>query len=226
MPNTATDLVDLVAARYLRRGDAPLPARQPRWCRDGLAGRLTEISSARAPAPLTAAFGLVRDAQRQGETCAWITGATTSFYPPDAADGGVALDALAVVRVPDATAVLRAADKLARSGAFGLVVLDVPPARGVTKWEAALGRLLGLARKHDTAVVLITAKHDDAPSLGSLISLRGEARRVAAASAEPATPRAPTEGRPYCVEVHVLKDKRRAPGWAHAEPCRGPAGLR
>jgi recombination protein RecA len=227
VPDTAIVLGDLVAARYLRRGDAPLPSRRPRWCRDDLAGRLTEISSARFPAPLTAALGLVRDAQRQGETCAWVCSTETCFYPPDAAEGGVDLDALAVVRVPDATTVLRAADKLVRSGAFGLVILDVPPARGATRWEAALGRLLGLARKHDTAVVLITAKGGDVPSLGSLISLRGEARRAAAEGATSLPQRAPTEGRPYCVvEVRVLKDKRRAPGWTHAEPCRGPAGLR
>ena len=40
-------------------------------------------------------------------------------------DGGIDLDALPVVRVPDARAAGRAADHLVRSGGFGLVVIDL-----------------------------------------------------------------------------------------------------
>ena len=100
------------------------------WSFEQVAGRLVEISGVGATASLTLAFGLVLQAQRQNEPVAWITLDGSLFYPPDAAEGGVDLDALTIVRVPDlpasagqagARAVARAADQLIRSGAFGLV---------------------------------------------------------------------------------------------------------
>jgi recombination protein RecA len=161
---------------------------------------------------------LVLDAQKHGEPVAWITALSSSFFPPDVAEGGVDLEALAVVRVPEPAFVPRAADKLARSGAFGLLVLDLfSPARsrpGPGVPSPLLSRLLGLAQRHDIAVVFLTCPRAGAPSLGSLISLRGEVRR------------APSGPDRYQVEVQVLKDKRQAPGWAHTELCRGPVGLR
>jgi recombination protein RecA len=232
----------------------PAPRREElAWSRTALSGRLVEISGHGSPSPITAALGLVLDAQGQGETTAWITAEESSFFPPDAAEGGVDLDALAVIRVPALARAPRAADKLIRSGAFGLVVLDLssPQARGDVDAEIraeTLSRLLGLARRHDTAVVLLTTKRGDAPSLGSLVSLRGEARRTAAPLA-PIRRRSPEGGRgrrrqllpsptvtaegdrgggdeTYSVEIRILKDKCRAPGWTHGELCRGPVGLR
>jgi len=183
-----------------------------RWALPALAGRLVEVSGTGAAGSLTLAFGLVLDAQRRGEPVAWITPAASSFYPLDAADGGIDLEALVVIRVPDPRAGARAADRLARSGAFGLIVLDLGKAGALpTPLQA---RLLGLAQRHSTAIVCLTAKGDTAPSLGSLISLRVQARRTRS-----------SEGRFGCA-LTVLKDKRRGPTWAHAEACRGPAGLR
>ena len=114
---------------------------EPRWNREALSGRLTEISGVGAVAVLTSAIGLVLDAQIQSEPVAWITLPTTSFYPPDVADSGVDLDALAVIRVPAAYQAARTADRLARSGAFGLIVLisargpGFPP-RSRAAWSA------------------------------------------------------------------------------------------
>jgi recombination protein RecA len=201
---------------------APLlaPAAQGPWTRADLAGRLAELSAAGAPASLTLALGLVADAQREGETCAWISARESSFFPPDAAAGGVDLDALVVVRAPGAQAAARAADKLVRSGGFGLVAMDLGDGgaadRGLT--PALQGRLQGLAQKHGTALLCLTEKKAEAPSLGSLVSLRVEARRRRA-------PGPGNEGRFLC-ELRALKDKRRAPGWTQAEAVRGPAGLR
>ena len=144
------------------------------------------MSGSADAASLTAAFGLVLDAQLSGDRAAWVSLAGTSFFPPDVMDGGIDLDALPVVRVPDARAAGRAADHLVRSGGFGLVVIDlVVVAKGdfTSNARAAaipiplLTRLLGLARAHEAAVVILTKKSHDAPSLNSLISLRAETGR-------------------------------------------------
>jgi recombination protein RecA len=183
------------------------------WTLSRLSGRIVEISGQGAAAPLTVAFGLVLQAQREAEPAAWITLRASSFFPPDAAEGGVDLSALAVVRVLDARAAGRAADHLVRSGGFGLVVIDLGAAGAGRLAAPLLTRLLGLAQKHETAVLLLTEKPSDVPSSSSLVSLRAEACRT-------------RQGDVLPVEVRVLKDKRRGPGDAHIEVCRGPAGVR
>ena len=79
--------------------------------------------------------------------------------------------------------------------------------------DALQSRLVQLALKHDAVVLCLTATRPEAPSLGSLVSLRAEASR-----------RRVGEGR-YACEIHVIKDKRRGPGWRWREVWRGPAGL-
>ena len=185
-----------------------------RWSRSELGGRLTELSACGDSSALTLAFALIADAQHEGEPAAWISSAAgqSMFFPPDAARCGIDLDALPVVRAKDAQAAARAADKLVRSGAFGLVVLDLGArARIPAPLES---RLLGLAGKHDTVVLFLTDKQSEAPSLGSLVSLRAQAVRSRTA-----------EDRFTC-EARILKDKRRGPGWSHHEVRHGPAGLR
>jgi len=208
---------------------APAPASMPRWSIAGFSGRLSELSGVGAGAQLSLAFSLVREAQRRGEPVAWVTLTDGAFYPPDVAAGGVKLDALPVIFAPDPVAAARAADKLVRSGGFSAVVLDLVPAGATPEKGAASGpgkrapreippailsRLVGLAQKHDTALVLLTEKGSESPSLGGLVSLRcATARRDAGA------------GLFLCV-AEALKDKRRGPGWSHTEVRRGPVGLR
>jgi recombination protein RecA len=195
-----------------------------------LAGRLVEISGFRASANLTVAFGLVLEAQKKDEPVAWVTLSQSTFFPPDAAESGIDLARLAVVRVEDGIAACRAVVELTRSGGFGLVVLDLGPgafleklskpaprARRILKKHASLfvpfiTKLVGLAQKTSTAVVVLTEKTRESSSLNSLISLRCEARR---------NPDKPCE-----VEIDVLKDKRRGPGRRYREVCHAPAGLR
>ncbi len=183
----------------------------PAWTRRDLSGLLTELSAVGGAAALTLAFSLVLDAQKQGETVAWVTDSDSIFFPPDAAAGGVDLAALAVVRVPGVRAILKAADRLVRSGAFGLVVLDLGGDLRVPL--PVVARLAGLARKHDAAIVCLTEKGPREPSLGSMVAVRGEARR-----------RRTDDGR-YACGVEVLKDKRGIPGWTHTEICSPPEGL-
>ena len=183
----------------------------PRLTRAQLGGRLVELSGTGATAALTCAIGLVLETQEQGEPVAWIAIAGASFYPPDLADSGIDLDALVVVRAPELPAGIRVAERLLRSGAFGLVVLDL--GRDAELPMAHQGRLVTLAQQHDAAVVCVTARSRDAGSLGSLVSLRVEALR-----------QRDTDG--YFCTVRALKDKQRGPGWSQQLRVIGPAGLK
>src|SRR4051812_10317987 len=95
------------------------------WGFAALRGRFVELSARGASATLTTAVELIGEAQREHEPVAWIAGPHGSFYPPDAAESGVDLAALVVVRVPELVLATRAAERLLRSGAFGLVVIDL-----------------------------------------------------------------------------------------------------
>ncbi len=163
------------------------------------------------------AFALVHEAQTLQEPVAWVTLRTETFYPPDAAASAIDLAQLAVVRVPQHRDVCRAADQLARSQAFGLLVLDLSSGDERTLRRcvpmASLSRLMGLAHKYHCAIIFLTHKAERAPSLGSLISLRGQTtrRRVGPDA--------------FVCRMQVVRDKRRAPGWKHEVSCRGPSGL-
>lgn len=196
----------------------PHPGASPTWCLETVAGRFVEISSAGTTTSITAAAFLVREAQLRGEPAAWVATGRSSFFPPDLRASGIDLEALPVIRVPDVPAAARAADRLLRSGAFALVVLDLAqagspgrPARsGVPPIPVpSQTRLVGLCRKHRSALVCLT----ETPSLGSLVSLRGEG-----AVRKTAFDR-------FTWELQILKDKRQGPGWSHTEVCRGPDGL-
>ncbi len=200
------------AARVRRLDELQTPASDDRWGLDTLRGRLVELSARGAVATLTTAIDIVLEAQRASEPVAWISPGSGTFYPPDVADSGVDLAALVVVRAPDATASARAAERLLRSGAFGLVVLDFGGAGEVSVPMAHQGRLVTLAQAHDAAIVCITDKTPEASSLGSLVSLRAEALRL-------------RERGGLAVTMRVLKDKRRGPGWSRTIKVRGPAGF-
>jgi len=152
----------------------------------------------------------VIEAQLQGEPVAWLAPVNGTFYPPDVAESGVDLAALVVIRAIDAMSAARAAERLLRSGAFGLVVLELGAADLSMQVQ---GRLVTLAQAHDAAVVCLTDKSNETASLGSLISLRAEAVRM-------------REGNDLAFTVRALKDKRRGPGWTHTAKRRAPAGLK
>jgi recombination protein RecA len=203
------------------------PACSGPWGLDALRGRLVELSARGAAATLTAAVELVVEAQQAAEPVAWVTLGNATLYPPDAAASGVDLAALAVVRVHDATAAARAAERLLRSGGFGLVVIDLGGGssaqpgnqQGIEVPIAHQGRLVTLAQAHDAAVVCITEKPGESPSLGSLVSLRAEALRLHAPEDRDGSERG------YHVTLRALKDKRRGPGWTRTTKLRGPPGL-
>jgi recombination protein RecA len=206
------------AARVTRGPTPRLRSQGPaRFCLPELAGRLSELSGLGASSVLTFAMKLVLDAQRRGEPVAWVMPTASGFFPPDAADGGVDLSALIVVRVPSELARVRermavAAERLLRSGGFGLVVLDLGKEAELS--QALQSRLLGLAQRHRAVVLCLTEKAPAAPSLGSLVSLRMQASRSWLA------------GDRFECTLDVIKDKERGPSWGEREVCRGPLGLR
>ena len=193
------------------------------WGLAALRGRLVELSARGAAATLTSAIDLVVEAQHAGEPVAWVTLGHATFYPPDVADSGVDLSALAVIRVHDIVAAARAAERLLRSGGFGLVVIDFAGS-ALDLPIAHQGRLVTLAQSHDAAIVCITEKPGDSPSLGSLVSLRAEALRICSPTG-PIEPGGPDPDRGYHVTLRALKDKRRGPGWSRTLRFRGPSGL-
>jgi len=180
------------------------------WNLAAIAGRFIEISASASAVSLTLAFGLVREAQNQNEPVGWVTLMESFFYPPDAAQGGVDLAALVVIRVLHAASLPVAGEKLLRSGGFGLVVLDL----GIANIPVPLqSRLTGLAQRHHAALVCLTEKESKKFSLGSLVSLRAHAERQRGFD------------RRFACRLRVLKDKRHGPTWSYEELCRGPAGL-
>jgi recombination protein RecA len=213
----AAAVLSLDELRARRGGDPAAEIASPKWSRAQLAGRLVEVSALGASAVLTAAIELVLEAQVEGEPAVWISLPGASFYPPDLADRGVDLDALIVVRAPDTLAAGRAADRLLRSGAFGLVVIDLGPGGSAVELPMALqGRLVGLAQRHDAALVCITEKPAEAASLGSMVSLRAEALRIRDGGG--------IVGGALRWAVRAVKDKRRGPGWEQDDEAVGPAG--
>ena len=174
------------------------------------AGGLVELSAEGGSGVTTIAVSSVRKAQVEGHFVAWVQSTEGTFFPPDVAAAGVDLEALVVVHVPVA-GLARAAELLLRSGAFGLVVLDLREGvpRGMT-WHC---RLHGVARNHQARLILLTRKSADEPSLGALIGLRLEPR------CERVTPGF------FRLECTILKDKM----GLHALPLdvihSGPEGL-
>ena len=199
----------LATAAWLQRSLCALPP--PAWTSAALGGCLAELSGEPGAPSLTLAFGLVRQVQQQGEPVAWLARADSTFYPPDAAEGGVDLAALPVIRLAGVRQRLQAAEQLARAGAFGLLVIDLGACLDLPL--AAQTRLADQAVAHGTLILCLTAKTEQQPSLGSLVAVRGHALRIR-----------PGAGRFAC-RVQALKDKRRGPGWTDEEWCRGPDGL-
>ena len=182
------------------------------WSFEQLQGRVCEISAKRDSASLTEVCRLILQAQQQSEPVVWVACRDSYFFPPDFEKNGVDLRALVVVCAPNTVAGGRAVDRLLRSGAFGLLILDVEKNQELPM--PLLGRIMSLCKKQNAATICLTEKIAEEPSLGSVISLRTEALREDVG-----------QGRFRC-KVRGVKDKRRGPGWESSELAYAPPGLR
>lgn len=181
------------------------------WSLPALRGRVIEISGAADTAALTVCAALILQAQQEGGLAAWVTGWESIFYPPDFAASGIDLKALPVVRVADSLKGAHAADTLIRSGAFAVVVLD--SGRMLDLSFSVQTRLVGLAKKHQAALLVVTRQLRSNTVPSSLASLRAETQKQRGKRGF------------FLCEVCAVKDKRRVAGWNHTEVCRGPDGL-
>jgi hypothetical protein len=179
--------------------------------------RLVEISGQHACARTTTAVSCVIEAQAHAELVAWVQPKEGALFPPDLDAAGVDLDSLIVIHVPHQAgpfALVRAAEWLARSGAFGLTVIDLtdaqPPGSSIN-WQ---GRLRALLRQYDGCILLLTSNAHEDPSSGPLVGLRVEARR------------GPLHADRFEVHAHVLKDKVGIATELSSTSSLAPAGLR
>ena len=137
-------------------------------------GVLVEISGRGGTARTTTAVSLLAQAQARNESTVWIQPENGPLFPPDIAEGGIDLDSLLVVHVPDTGPkphqLARAAELLLRSGAFGLVVIDFTEVRPRgDRWSS---RLAALARRHDCQVLFLTEAEPHMSSVGAMVSIR------------------------------------------------------
>jgi len=124
------------------------------------------------------------DRDRLGGTGAERTGRVDradgeQFYPPDVAESGVDLAALVVIRAPDRKRRVHArAERCLRSGAFGLVVLDLANGKAELSMQIQ-GRLVtARANARCRGRLVSPRRRKNTASIGSLISLRAEALRL------------------------------------------------
>ena len=210
------------------------------WGLPLLLGRLTEVSGTGSTGILSCALGLVAEAQRDEARyglAAWVGTTGSSFFPPDAVRAGASPERLVFLRLASASEQVRAAAALARSGAFGLIVLDLAesapaafspsflsPSRPLrARGSSAPGvppltRLAGLARRYRSAVVALTEKPPSAASLDPWVLGRYDAGHG-------------EDG----ITITVVKDKRPGegplsrspfpPGFRFSEECDVPAGM-
>jgi len=186
----------------------------PGWSLELLEGRICELVGDLGAPLLTIATSLVLQAQQRLQPVAWIAVGAPIFHPPDVAAWGVDLAALPVLRVQELDVAARATDILLRSGAFGLIVLDLGIVSARTQVPVAMQtRLLGLIRKHHAALLCLSRSSREHSALGSLVSLRAQAALQRAGPSH------------FRCRVEVIKDKRAGAGLQHVEECVGPDGL-
>jgi recombination protein RecA len=179
------------------------------WRFENLVGILSEVSEETACGALSFVTEVILDAQGRKELVAWVAGESSTWYPPDLANRGVDLAAVAVIRAGGQEESLTAAEWLVRSGAWGLVIVDADGEWKVS--DSSLGRIQKLAERCQCAVVFLTRKAPGVPSLGSRISLRGCVSR-----------NGPEQ---FHISIMTARDKRSNSSSRQGRQYHGPTGM-
>ncbi len=177
---------------------------------DALRGRLIEIPLDVGTPAFSVVSLLLREAQAQSEPAAWVTSGTSIFYPPDFEVNGVNVTHLPVVWSGSRECALRSTEHLLRSGAFGLVVVDLD-GRGEVR-TSRLGAINRLAEFERALVVFLTVAGKES-ELGSLISARFIVDIVR---------KKPNR---FVCRIRAVKDRRAPDGWVEERIFRGADGL-
>ena len=176
-----------------------------------LRGRLIEVVVGPGTPALSLISLLLRRAERASEPIAWVSAGSSIFYPPDFSENGVSLSELPVVWTNGREQAFRASEHLLRSGAFGLIIVDLQQP-GEMK-PGRLGTLNRLAALQRVVVVFLNSRSAPHHELGSLISLR---LMVDLHHAGPNR---------FVCRVAAVKDKQAPAGWVQEVVFRGTDGL-
>jgi len=166
------------------------------WSWRALRGRIAHTWGQATSARATIAAPLMLHAQHHGALVAWVTSTRAIPYAPDLEAMGLDLDAIILVRLRSDEDALIAAERLMRSGAIGVMVVEVAQcsARTWGRRQPRIRRLQGLAEHHG-ACVIIGARRRIA--LGPLVAVEARVTRART-----------TAG--VCLELEFIKDKRAA----------------
>ena len=176
-----------------------------------LRGRLTEIAVESGTPAFSLLSILLKSAQRLEEPAVWVAAGATIFYPPDFSMNGVTIERLPVVWTSSRESALRATEHLLRSGAFGLIVVDLETPGELL--PGRLGTLNRLASLQQIVVVFLNTRSNGQEGLGSLISLRLSVKLQH---------KGPNH---FVCRVIATKDKQTPAGWVQEVPFRGTDGL-
>ncbi len=177
-------------------------------------GQISELSAERGQAYINLVFDLIVEAQSRREPVAWIGDRPSIFYGPDARHRTIDWQAVALISLVSARDRARAADQLLRSGAFGLVIIDLAGATAPHIGDPLMHRLAQWSRRHTTATLFINDVTAESKALSPLLQ-----RRVCARWSD-------VDAERLIATYTITKDKRQAPGAQIEEVYHGPMGLR
>jgi recombination protein RecA len=191
--------------RGLPRGVVEIAA-LPRLASRGGAQRCPDSMRGGATSIAIAAMSAVHAADEHA-WCAWITpqtGDAPSLYAPALAQAGVDLDRLLVVR-PSAQALARTVVKVAASGAFTLLVIDIPHRHDLSGGKAS-PKHRGTPG-HDAGAVVVRKLALAAEESGTTSLLLTSALSPRTVP-WPVAMRIEVERRPDALSLRVTKDRR------------------
>jgi recombination protein RecA len=169
-------------------------------------GRLTEIFGGASSGKTSAAFALLAACTGAGSFAAYVD-PCHAFFAPVAADAGIALLRLLVVRPSNVSVALRAVDALVRCGACAAVVFDCTSLGDALRTHHC-ARLASQAEK--TATALIVLSNGNIPALASFASLRLRASGLQPLWQSGSDGSARLSG--CAASLEVMKSKLAAPG--------------